>query len=512
MKSKSERFPVPKARWECQDYLCLPSFLLNWKQKGRASAIAIAKARKGDDAALFNVNEKALKKVKPDFLQRLREIYGEEWKPTPWKNEAWFKPEPWHFCHVSTVDPTQVAYYPTLRHLMDRREVRTRPGRYLTKYFPDQDAKHWAEMMSARTIQFVEDDDKEGWEWVYEHPYSFNSCMSFKAWGDYTAPDPHPCSIYARKGNGLRLAWIGNGFKSDEGQVFARAIVRGKEYVRVYGDDTLHTLLQAQGFTQNKMALLGAELEKVWDDGRIICPYLDGNNKDDKPEIEIRDDHLLVVEDGYKASRTDGYLNYTCITCEDCGCMVDEDNSVSVGEYEDRRVCESCLGRNYTAAVGRSGHEYFVPDRDAVAVGGQMYHTEYLDENGIYECCGCGEHLYRDNVYTTKEGVACEDCCTYLDYEDSRGNCYAIDSQVAEDPDGDNFLESEGREDAITEETWHKSVMTQLASGEWVHESTMQEHPYRFLHKDDGIYLVPVPAPVPVPEMEPQIQLELEAV
>ena len=40
-----------------------------------------------------------------------------------------------HYLHVSLADPTQVAYYQTVEHLMQGRETRTKPGRYLTRYF-----------------------------------------------------------------------------------------------------------------------------------------------------------------------------------------------------------------------------------------------------------------------------------------------------------------------------------------------------------------------------------------
>ena len=85
----------------------------NWKRIGREDAIRIAKARKGDDSAWFNVNRYTLKKVFPELGQRLLEICVEDWENTPWESEPWYKPDPWHYCHVSTVDATQVAYYPT---------------------------------------------------------------------------------------------------------------------------------------------------------------------------------------------------------------------------------------------------------------------------------------------------------------------------------------------------------------------------------------------------------------
>lgn len=54
------------------------------------------------------------------------------------------------------------------------------------------------------------------------------------------------------------------------------------------------------------------------------------------------------------------------------------------------------------------------------------------------------------------------------------------------------FHEDEGKEDAVTEEVWHESAMLELASGEFVHPSTLREYTERFLRKDDDeIFLVP---------------------
>ena len=89
MKPKSARFPVPKSRYE----MFSDAAVQNWKRIGREDAIRIAKARKGDDSAWFNVNRYTLKKVFPELGQRLLEICVKDWKNTPWESEPWYKPE-----------------------------------------------------------------------------------------------------------------------------------------------------------------------------------------------------------------------------------------------------------------------------------------------------------------------------------------------------------------------------------------------------------------------------------
>ena len=341
--------------------------------------------------------------------------------------------------------------------------------------------------MSNRTIHFVEDDDPEGWEWVYEHGHNFTSCMVYKRYGRSLAHgmygEDHPVRAYAYPGNGLRLAWIGNGFKSEDGKVFARSIVMDNKYLRIYGDDSIVALLEAQGFKEGSSSdFHGVKLNRRDTDEGIICPYLDCG------DVDIHDDYLEIVRSGVSTS-TRGLLQGAY--CDDCGNIWDDDELTWVGADNDSRVCEHCLSRDYSRVIGRNGCEYFVNNVRVIEVDGNYYDSNYLSDNDI-DCCECGEHHNTNNLYGTKDGDACEDCCTYLNYEDDEGNSYALNSKVAEDPDGKTFHEDEGKEDAVTEEVWHESAMLELASGEFVHPSTLREYPERFLRKDDDeIFLVP---------------------
>ncbi len=209
------------------------------RQAGEELACLIAKARKEGPYSetwflLPNMNfgVTALGKNHPTLIRRINEVQDQEgsgWKRVCWTSRTWFKPKPWHYVHQSTQDPNQIAYYPTIRHLIEGREVRTRPGRYLQQHFADvlsekdirNEANAQAFYAAPVQLNFVDNDDPDGWEWVYEHGHGFTSCMVYNRDSRYLSGglcgENHPVRIYARPGNGLRLAWLGNGYKQEGG-------------------------------------------------------------------------------------------------------------------------------------------------------------------------------------------------------------------------------------------------------------------------------------------------------
>lgn len=438
---------------------------------------------------------RALEKNHPTLAARWGEaekaMGNGTWPKTAWEPRSWFAPKPWHFVHQSLQDPNQVAYYPTLRHLIEEREVRTRPGRYLQQHFSDKlsekDIRNEANAQAFKSappaLHFVENDDPDGWEWVYEHGHGFTSCMVYERSSRFLDHHlkgvNHPVRIYARPGNGLRLAWLGSGFKDPNGIVTARAIVRNDEdgsplgHIRLYGDDSaLFSALEDAGYG-GCTYLEGVELQRHEVDGRIVCPYLDSGN------IEVYSDHLLVQERGCDTS-SDGWLEEDGEVCNECGYHI-RDDVVWVGRHSDISVCSHCAERYYTLVNGRRGEEYYLRDgSDEVAwFRDEAYDADYLDYYGITSCDECGEYTHEDDTCSTRHGHCCSDCVKHLNYEDDEGYDWALNRETETDPDGNTFHVNDGRIDGITDETWHVSEMVSL-DGFWFHPSTFEQFPERF--------------------------------
>jgi len=242
-----QRFPLPRSRWG--DLSRYREAKRQWHDTGRRDARLLAEFHKhvkttgrldceaGLTLCLIGTSVGAMSKLPRPFLKRIGEIRrafeSGAWVPPTWTKTLWrrvaYDLGQRHFCHVSVVDSSQVAYYPTVTHLLAGREVRVKPGRYLTKHFSDQFSEveiremaneHLAEVL-PKPLNFVENDDPDGWEWVYEHGRGFTSCMTYNRSGRYLDADlhgkHHPVRAYAYPGNGLRLAWLGDAtkFKKD---------------------------------------------------------------------------------------------------------------------------------------------------------------------------------------------------------------------------------------------------------------------------------------------------------
>jgi hypothetical protein len=479
-----------------------------WRTRGKELARNIALARKEGPASaiwfkVFNVlaswgMRRICARLNGALVDRLsvieRAFSSNTWRRVAWQGSTWFNPPEWHFVHASVVDPALVAYYPSVEYLLAEREVRIRPGKYLQQHFSDalseKDIREQANKQvvdaTPPELHFVENTDPAGWEWVYEHGHGFSSCMVYNRSGRYLAEglydDDHPVRAYARPGNGLRLAWLGENYMEDDGQVFARAIVRNnadgtpRGYIRTYGDDSaLLTALTAAGYGDGA-TLYGVELNRRDYHDNIICPYLDSG------EVEVYGGHLEVVDSGIDTN-SDGLLE-ECEVCEDCGCHVSSDNVYWVGRDEDYRVCRNCIG-SYTWVCGYDSREYYVHDNNVVWVESSAYDEDYLEDNDILACEDCGEHFKEDNddLHDTKDGLYCEDCATHLDIYDDEGNCYAHNNRVTTDPEDRTFRTDEGEDDELDGTTWHRSYLTQVDLGNrriWLHHDNLRAYADHF--------------------------------
>lgn len=346
-----------------------------------------------------------------------------------------------HMMRRSEEDPTQVAYFQSFDKFKRGVLTRTRLGRYLTAHWSDvldekqireAAAFHAASMSSdkaASTLRFIESDDPDGWEWVYEHGYKFSSCMMHnRTWGrsdchvdSRLTDEDHPVRAYALAGNGLRLAYLGDKAGTPNGRVYARAIVRDHDdtetasYVRIFGDDSLKHHLEREGYAPgHTYCLEGVHLARretprhVSYDG-IIVPYLDCDDafNDEGDYLEITRYGDLSANSYHGWVSTEGAETFTC---ERCHSTHDDEDYLHYSEYEDTGYCSSCDDDFVCAYVSASSdHQDMVLETNAIEVGGSWYANDerVLAYHDIYECTACSEHAHLDDMTSTAEGAFC---------------------------------------------------------------------------------------------------------
>lgn len=207
------------------------------------------------------------------------EMLSKEYDDLPWKDDI--TPIPGHYARISKKFPGQVSYYETPERMAIGRRLCVKPGRYLTKFYPDmnpQVIRSWA----AKTANFFKlqfADTAEDIIAVYQR--GPDSCMSRDT-------DGYDCNIHpvtAYESPDLKLAYIGS-----EKKVSARAIVWPEKKLvgRIYGDwDRLIPLLKAEGYNikdedcpnDDYHTFEGARLKYIpydEDENTIVFPYIDG--------------------------------------------------------------------------------------------------------------------------------------------------------------------------------------------------------------------------------------------
>lgn len=384
------------------------------------------------------------------------------WQEPPWSDEDWYvnSPHRWRFAHISTEDPTKVAFTENVDKLERNIQTRVKPGRFLQKYFSDvltaKEIRKWSERFAAQasaltTLRFVENTDPDGWEWVYENAHGFTSCMQYDRDTRYLDDEcygkDHPVRAYAYPGNGLRLAYLGDAVGTDGGRVYARAIVRNNAdgtpqgFVRIYGDDRILAYLRETGYggcTDLSGVRLAKRTMETEDRVKFICPYLDGS----ADRVIVHADHLEVVKHGgIDASSSSGLIDYEEYVCPRCDASHSDEGNIHYG-HGDLVYCSSCGDDIVFAVVGGTrfgGLRYEdVRDDDTVTINGEVY----LDDHGLLESLGfvlceeCGEWEDQGEMTTTSRGPICS--CTdlvELAAPDPYGNNYAhpMDTVVAID-------------------------------------------------------------------------------
>jgi hypothetical protein len=310
---------------------------------------------------------------------------------------------PLHFVHISKDQPGYIAYTPDATYGKQDRRLKTTPGRYLRKFFPELTDIQLQRLTDAFRYRFgVEDINwattcSEKQRVYIEGPHS---CMAYnpgneKDWNARFGSHVHPVEAYD-------VPWIKIAYLVRDGKINSRCLVyenptdsNDKRWIRSYGDEILRLKLEANGYKHG--SLNGALLKRIpamMKDGHLlpstwVVPYIDDQHGSGNQYIlddSESDKFLQVVSPTFKAPkdsskygaansnglaglnanyyrhvdtrqfeirRPDGtkYFNRTYKCCR-CGCTSSEEWTTVHGGGD---VCLSCRNTEYAYAYISSG-------------------------------------------------------------------------------------------------------------------------------------------------------------
>lgn len=306
--------------------------------------------------------------------------------------------------HVSETDPTRIAY--TQNEDKGERDIQTVTsiGKYLRRHFssevlPDHKIRDITAAAAATQdeIGFVHTVE-EMIDLVQKGP---SSCMQSGWWNVHS----HPYNVYLPK-YGWHMAYRKQGgeingrclcLKDGDELLYVRSYKRSPEGGRSESDERLEAWLEEQGYTSTDEWPEGTRLGKVEYDGKILAPYVDGDNQTANDcgsylEITWRGDYDLTDTDGYVNGGNDS-------TCTHCGeeFSSDDEEHIWVGYWGEDIVCGSCSG-DFEYVRGREGSNYYVHESDVVyTIEGRAYDEDYLNDNDIVELAE-GRYTHMDNA------------------------------------------------------------------------------------------------------------------
>src|SRR5215218_10534460 len=120
----------------------------------------------------------------------------------PWDLE----PIPQHYAHFSVDDGAKVAFTPSPEKGMVDIQVRMKPGRYLTKFYPQLTADDVRRLAIALDKQLDVKFAVTAEDIVRVYNNGPSSCMSHPAAHFECGPDRHPCEVYGD--SDLQLAYL----------------------------------------------------------------------------------------------------------------------------------------------------------------------------------------------------------------------------------------------------------------------------------------------------------------
>lgn len=265
-----------------------------------------------------------------------------------------------HYAHVSLEAPGMIAYTPDDAHGVADRQVRVKPGRYLTQYasayMTAEQINEWTARVRAHTqeLQLARTPDEIAA--VYVAKNGPTSCMDGRHFDFASAPT----RVYGD--SDLAVAYLGeiNTKNPTQSIIAARAVCwpAKKRYSRIYGDSgTLATCLENAGYARGSMN--GARIRAVESGYRdsYVMPYIDGIDGAD-----LDGDSFILGDGEYETQNTHGRTSekerHYCQN-DDCDEEVDSDTSYCANCEENRRVCNHCSDTFWDYSDGSEHHGYW---------------------------------------------------------------------------------------------------------------------------------------------------------
>lgn len=275
----------------------------------------------------------------------------------------------WHFPHDVVGEPGMISYVPDHAYGKLQRRVKTKVGKYLTKYYADQ--------LTAEQIRDVANLAVTGGIVLSTDPKDFvrayregpSSCMAGEK---FREDEAHPALAYTFPGE-FAMAMI----EKTPGSISARAIVHmpSKSIVRLYGNDAnrLQSKLEQQGFTKVDRYPYGTKFKHIphfiHGASHVRLPYIDGGARHVKfvPETDTVAAHWVLYNENANTGQPDAAarsdfkiyassdhcthrFNFSNKPCAHCGERLGEGGRrvimrVENGEPVVEEICESHVGR-----------------------------------------------------------------------------------------------------------------------------------------------------------------------
>lgn len=444
--------------------------------------------------------------------------YG-EWQRTPWADQDWFAQNAAansRLPHISVVNPQEVAYYQSADKLIRGIETRTKPGRFLAKFFPNltpDQVRTYAndylvatapkQLHFARTMEDIITAIDEGpSESCQTRGYHRNNTDT--PWYDGHI---HPAACYAS--GDFEVAYITDNNKpasivdlhADAQRITARAICNAtnKTVARIYGDAAkMLPLLTSAGYAQVERALVGCRLLKIenMNGSGWIMPYVDAGVGSGGGSLDVDDYYdadsgkeywILVHPNAGEHSTYAGHDNNGVLDdeerhiCPRCNAAHDDEDDIHYSDYEEAHYCSECEG-DFVAAVvntGRYGHDYdMVLIDNAIEIDGDWYANDgdLLARCGFVQCIHCDEWTSLDNTTTTDSGqVCCAHQVVELAEESPDGNEYGyrpdctqyVDTETGEtvwlddNTDVDDFTTEDDAPKYVSLDAWREMQQRQ---------------------------------------------------
>jgi len=329
--------------------------------------------------------------------------------------------------HISTNDCALLAYYPTIRHILDDKPQQIKPGKYLKKHYPelsDDVIRQKSALISGKLELkfFSRSDDMIRIYQELADAGIVKSCMSKDKSGYKSSR--HPLSVYDN--SDVELAVL-----VDQGQKpLARALYNknNKNYAMIYGQwEKMKVALDNAGFIHADLS--GAKINAIEDDnnhGCLIMPFIDGHRSlgssaHNATYFDYQGGSTVTISNSgnFCASETEGYIRIEkekeYFDCEECS------DTVEIGEtyyfsFQEIEVCECCHSSSVTMIRAHRSAEQVTEDyakQNCIEIDGSYYQDSEAAENAGYVWSE-----YHERWVDDVNAVYIEDMCDYLETDD----------------------------------------------------------------------------------------------